>query len=134
MVTIPEYDNYSVEYLIVLGNQTTEEITKQQIILAISKKILNSNKSIFYLINKFKFSNDILREVYAKVVVMKLVDNEYYIDDKMLDEILNLVSLDDLVHYGMEAMSLNIRERSTIKLYQRGMNIEDKNELDNKIV
>jgi len=64
---------------------------------------------------------------------MKLIEDEYYIDDKVLDEILDLVSLDDLVNYDMVAVSMKVREKSTIKFEQREMRIEDKMELYRKM-
>lgn len=133
MVWIPKLDNYDVNALITLGNHTFDEFSREQIKLSIVKKIFSFNYSVFYLIAKFKCSDNILREAYAKVIIMKLTEDEYYIDDRVLDEILNLVSLDDLVHYGREAVSIEIREKSARKFDQRGMRIEDKKELYRKM-
>lgn len=133
MVLRPLLRNYNINVLVELGNRTIDEFNREQIKLLIAEKIYVLDYSMFYLINKYKNANMILKEVYAKLIIMKLREDEYYIDDIILDEILEMVSFDDLIYYGREAASFEIREKSIKKFYDRGMKIEDKNELYKKI-
>ena len=133
MVVRPLLKNYNIKVLVELGNRVTDEFSKEQYKLLIAEKIFVLDYSMFYLINKFKSSDRILKEAYAKAIIMKLREDEYYIDDKVLDEILEMVSFDDLMYHGREAASLDIREKSIKKFYDRGMKIEDKAELYKKM-
>ena len=133
MVFRPLLRSYNINVLVELGNRTIDEFNREQIKLLIAEKIYILDYSMFYLINKYRSSKMILKEAYAKVIIMKLREDEYYIDDNILDEILEIVSFDDLIYYGREAASFEIREKSIKKFYDRGMKIEDKNELYRKI-
>lgn len=133
MVFRPLLRNYNINVLVELGNRTIDELNREQIKLLIAEKIYILDYSMFYLISKYRNSKMILKEAYAKVIIMKLREDEYYIDDNILDEILEIVSFDDLIYYGREAASFEIREKSIKKFYDRGMKIEDKNELYRKI-
>ena len=133
MVFRPLLRNYNINVLVELGNRTFDEFNREQIKLLIAEKIYILDYSMFYLISKYRNSKFILKEAYAKVIIMKLREDEYYIDDNILDEILEIVSFDDLIYYGREAASFEIREKSIKKFYDRGMKIEDKNELYRKI-
>ena len=133
MVFRPLLRSYNINVLVELGNRTIDEFNREQIKLLIAEKIYILDYSMFYLINKYRSSKMILKEAYAKVIIMKLREDEYYVDDNILDEILEIVSFDDLIYYGREAASFEIREKSIKKFYDRGMKIEDKNELYRKI-
>ena len=56
----------------------------------------------------------------------------YYIDDSIINEILELVSLDTLMCYGAESCSLNFSNRCKEEFWNRGILIEDKVELIRK--
>ena len=133
MVFRPLLRSYNINVLVEIGNRTIDEFNREQIKLLIAEKIYILDYSMFYLINKYRSSKMILKEAYAKVIIMKLREDEYYIDDNILDEILEIVSFDDLIYYGREAASFEIREKSIKKFYDRGMKIEDKNELYRKM-
>ena len=133
MVFRPLLRSYNINVLVELGNRTIDEFNREQIKLLIAEKIYILDYSMFYLINKYRNSKMILKEAYAKVIIMKLREDDYYIDDNILDEILEIVSFDDLIYYGREAASFEIREKSIKKFYDRGMKIEDKNEFYRKI-
>ena len=132
MTAYPLLKNYNIKYLILLGNNTEDEILYDQIKLAIVEKLLLLDYPMFLLINKFGVSDKILKEAYAVVIIMKMKDDEYILDDRIIAEVLDLVSLDDLIHYGAESPSLVFRDKCIKKFWEVGKNIEDKIELDRK--
>jgi len=132
MTTIPKLKNYDLSVLICLGNQTTDMVNRNKIKILIIEKILQFNASMFFLLNCFRETNKILREAYAEVLTMKMKDNEYDIDDEIIEQIVSLVSLDTLIEYGAESISLNFREKCIEEFWNRALEIEDKVELGKK--
>ena len=87
---------------------------------------------MFFLINSFKTSKKILKEAYSKVIVIRMRDCEYALDDNTLNEILSLTSLDTLMLYGADAKSYEFRCKCVLEFWNRGILIEDKAELNRK--
>ena len=132
MVVIPNLNDYDINVLIALGNKTNDTFKYNQIKLTIVDKLLILNKPMFFLINKFKVSDGILKEVYAEIITMKMKDNSYDIEDIIVDEVLKLASLDALVYYGADSHSLDFRKRCKEEFDNRAREIEDKIELNKK--
>ena len=129
---MPSLNDLDINVLVALGNQTDSVFTRNYIKLLLVEKIFVLNYAMFFLINKFLCSDKILREVYAEVIIMKMKDNEYYIDEAVLDEILKLVSLDTLMNYGAESSSLDFSMKCKEEFWMRAKEIEDKVELNRK--
>ena len=132
MVMIPELKNYSIEKLSALGNASQDAFFREEIKELIVKKILMLHSPMFFLINKFDKSSKILREVYAKTILIRMKDEDYEIDDSVVDEILSLVSLEDLALYGSDVKSLNIREKCNKLIWDSVVIFEDTSEMDKK--
>ena len=133
MAFAPKLEDYDVKILIILGNQTKDVFSHNQIKFLIIKKLLELDYSIFYLVAMFIRSEKILKEAYAEILVMKMKDNEYFIDDITCDKIIKLVSLDTLMFYGMESNLESFREKCKLEFWERAMEIENKDELNKKI-
>ncbi len=129
MTVMPKLKNYDISVLVALGNQTDNPIMRNKIKLLIIEKILINNSSMFFLINSFRNTKKILKEAYAEVIVIKMKNNDYCIDDNLIDEILNLTSLDTLMLYGADSISNNFSRKCISEFWRRGMQIEDKIEL-----
>ena len=132
MALSPKLEDYDINILVALGNQTDDVFAHNHIKYLIVKKILLLNYSMFFLVNKFIGSKKILKEAYAEVIVIVMKDIDYYIDDFIMNEIVKLTSLDMLMHYGMESSSLEFREKCKKEFWDRAKEIEDKVELNRK--
>lgn len=121
MVLIPKLKDYDIKVLASLGNQTDDFINRNKIKLFIIEKILLNDYSMFFLINSFKSSKKILKEAYAEVIVIKMKDCEYVLDDNTLNEILSLTSLDTLMLYGADAKSYEFRNKCILEFWKRGI-------------
>jgi len=132
MTVMPILKNYDINVLVALGNQADNIVTRNKIKLLIIEKILSYNSSMFFLINSFTISRKILKEAYAEVIVMRMRDCNYSIDDSILNEILSLTSLDTLMLYGAESESRSFSHKCILEFWKRGMEIEDKFELNKK--
>ena len=132
MVTVPNLRDYSVEVLVSLWNNAYDDIEREDIKNVIIKKILFTSSPMFYLVNKFIKSKGVLREVYAKVILMRLQDETYNLDDNLINEILSLVSLDDLVNYGSNVRSLEIRDKCRELFWNNALKYENNEEMERK--
>ena len=132
MVFNPRLEDYDINILVALGNQTDDVFTRNHIKFLIVEKICLLNYSMFYLINKFIGSKKILKEVYAEVIVILMKNSEYYIDDIVMNQIIKLASLDTLAYYGMESCSLRFSLCCKEEFWNRAKDLEDKVELNNK--
>jgi len=129
----PRLQDYDIKILVALGNQTDDSFCHNHIKFLIINKLLEIDYSIFFLLTKFIKTNKILKEAYAEIIVMKMKNNEHFIDDITCDEIIKLVSLDTLMCYGMESGSEMFKEKCRDEFWKRAMEIEDKNELNRKV-
>lgn len=132
MVFIPNLKKYDINCLVALGNQAVDEFVRERIKLVIIEKINLLNYPTFALIHKLKKSNNILKEVYASLIMMRLSTEDYSIDDSMIDEIVDLVSLDILIYYGAYSPSLKFREKCIQKFWNIVEMLEDKEMLEQK--
>ena len=119
--------------MVILGNETDDVFTRNKIkLLIVDKLLMTVNCSMFFLINKFRSSQKILKEAYAELIMIFMKDNNYCIDDIIIDEIISLVSLDTLIYYGAESKSIKFRDRCKEEFWSRAILIEDKMELKKK--
>ena len=132
MVLVPKIDSYDIKVLIILGNQTVDDCSYNSIKNAIVQKLLVLDEPMFVLINKFINSDRILREAYAEVIMMRLVDNKYYIDDNVMNELFSVISIDTLMYYGGQSKLDEFSSKCKEEFYIRGMQIEDENEFYRK--
>ena len=132
----PKLKTYSVEKLTALGNSTQDVLLREKIKDLMTDKLLMLHSPMFYLVDKFMKSDKILREVYARVILIRMKDEEFMFEDSIVDEILSLVSLDDLALYGCDASSLEIRNKCTELLkklfWDSAVIFEDTSELNRK--
>ena len=129
----PNLKDYSIEALVLIGN-SSDGIKRDEIKSLIVEKILMLNKPIFYILNKFMLSNNILREAYAKVILIKLGEIEYNLDDVTMDDILALITVDDLTIYGTLVKSFELRKRCEEVFWDRAFMIEKFSETNRKTV
>ena len=132
MVLVPSLSNYSIEKLIVLGNFSTDAFAREDIKNIIVDKILELNNPMFYLLSKYMHANKILKEAYAKVILIRLTNEVFNIDDNIIDEILQLISLEDLARYGADVRSLEIRKKCESLFWVNALIFEDASELNKK--
>ena len=132
MVVMPKLDDYSIGALISLGNRTNDIFTRNQIKLSIVSKILELGKPMFFLLNKFLSSDKILKEAYADAIMIYMKENEYYIKDSIVDEILRYASLDALMYYGADSNSIEFSMKCKKEFDNRAKLIENKVELMKK--
>ena len=132
MTKMPNLNDYPIEVLVCLANSPDNEFMKDNIKNILVDKIQLLNLPMFILINKFILTNNILKEVYAKVILMRLGNEEYNIENKLLDEILSLISLDDVVTYGSNVKSLEIRKKCEELFWVQALMVEDSSELNRK--
>lgn len=128
----PKLNEYNINALAVLANNSSDEFTINKIKMIIIEKILNHNYSMFYLIHKFNFSKGILKESYADVVLMNMKGNDYYIDDMIVDEILKYASCDAIICYGAYSNSYEFNVKCKDEFNRRIDEFEDKIELQRK--
>ena len=133
MGLLPRLEGYDINALVALGNQTDDDFHRDKIKNIIIDKVLMNNCPIFIFINKFNSSMGIIKEVYAEVIVILMKDNDYYIDDRLIDEILRYTSLDTLMNYGMKSSSLYFKERCVDEFWKVAVQIENKKELYKKV-
>ena len=84
------------------------------------------------MLNKFKISHNILKCAYARAILIRLKDDDFLIEDNTLDEILSLVSKEDLAIYGSEVNSPKIRDKCIKIFWDSVVIFEDTSELDKK--
>lgn len=129
----PRMSSYDINALIYLWNRETDEFLKSKIKMAIIEKVLSFDYSMFYLINKFMYSKtELLKSVYADVILMKMKDNDYYLNDSIVGELLIYASLDTLIYYGTETLSYEFNNKCKEEFWKRAYEIENKIELRNK--
>ena len=129
----PRLMDYNVKTLIILGNQTQDELSREDIKMALLKKLSGVNYSVLYLLSCFVNSKGILRDVYAELIVMKMYEGEINISEQFAAEVIKLVSMDTLTIYGMESPSCEFREKCKEEFWRRALENEDKLELGKKI-
>ena len=132
MQKMPSLDEYNINFLIILGNQTDDVFTRDQIKASIIDKILELKKPMFFLINKFIGSERILKEAYADTIMMGMKNNKYHIQENIVDEILKYASLNALMYYGADSSWLEFSEKCKKEFDNRAKLIEDKVELNKK--
>ena len=128
----PKLEDYDINALILLGNKEMNDVKRNQIKLSIIEKILGFNYPMFILVNKFLRSSGILKESYAEVITMLMKENDYLIDNSIIDPILSYISLDTLIYYGAESRNNIFSERCVSEFWNRASYIEDNGELKNK--
>ena len=129
----PRMSSYDINALIYLWNRETDEFLRSKIKMAIVEKVLSFDYSMFYLINKFMYSKtELLKRLYADVILMKMKDNDYYLNDSIVSELLIYASLDTLIYYGTETLSYEFNNKCKEELWKRAYEIENKIELRNK--
>lgn len=134
MVFIPKLNKYNINTLVALSNYAMDEFSRSRIKNAMIDRILMSNTSMLFLVNKFISSKTLLKEAYADVILMIMKDNDYYIDDAIVNEILSYASLDSLMYYGADSLNYEFNIKCKEEFYRRGREIEDKIELQKKRV
>jgi len=132
IVLIPKLEQYDLNALVTLGNLTNDEFSRNRIKVEIVNKILDFHYPMFSLLVRFKKSILILKESYADVILINMKDNDYYIDDGIVDEILKLASYDALICYGADSASYEFNIKCKDEFYRRGYEIEDKIEFQRK--
>ena len=132
MAKVPKLKMYSIEKLVALGNSSQDAFAREEIKEIITEKILVIHSPMFFLLNKFKVSDNILKCAYARAILIRLKDEDMLIEDNTIDEILSLVSLEDLALYGSEVISPQIREKCTKIFWDNVVIFEDTSELDRK--
>ena len=133
IVLIPKLEQYDLNALVTLGNLATDEFSRNRIKVEVINKILDFHYPMFSLLVRFKRSNLILKEAYADVILINMKDNDYYIDDMILNEILKLASFDALICYGANSSSYEFNIKCKDEFYRRGYEIEDKIEFQRKV-
>jgi hypothetical protein len=128
----PRLRDYDISILAALGNKELNDVKYNQIKLLIIEKLLKANCSMFFLIKSFKTTNKILKESYATVIVILMKDKDYFIDEEIIEEIVKIVSLDDLISYGAESRNAIFSMKCVSEFWNRAPSIEDKNELISK--
>ena len=132
MANAPKLNIYSIEKLVALGNASQDVNTREKIKELITEKILMLHSPMFFLLNKFKISDNILKCAYAKAILIRLKDEDALIEDNIVDEVLSLVSLYDIALYGGDIISPQIRDKCTKVLWDNVVIFEDTSELDRK--
>ena len=132
-ITVPKLEDYDIKVLIALGNQADDPIRYARIKYIIVERLFEKQYPIFYLIHNFQKSDKILRDAYAEVITMSMKNNEYSIDEDIILDIIELVSLDTLMYYGMESNSLDFCKKCREEFWDRALEVEDKIELRRKI-
>ena len=133
MVLIPKLEQYDLNALVALGNLSNDEFSRNRIKVEIVNKLLDFHYPMFSLLVRFKKSILILKESYADVILINMKDNDYYIDDGIVDEILKLASFDALICYGADSASYEFNIKCKDEFYRRGYDIEDKIEFQMKV-
>ena len=129
----PRMSSYDINALIYLWNRATDDFSRNRIKMSIVEKVLFCEYSIFYLINKFMYSKtELLKNVYADVILMKMKDNDYSFDEEIVIELLMYASLDTLMYYGTETLSYEFNNKCKEEFWKRAYEIENKVELKNK--
>lgn len=132
MVFIPKLSKYNINALIALGNASSDEFTRGRIRSAMVDKLLCSNGSILFLVNKFIASTNLLKEAYADTILIRMKGNDFYIDSTIVDEIISYASLDILMYYGADSNSYEFNIKCKEEFYRRGREFEDKIEFQRK--
>lgn len=140
MMKKPKLEDYDIKALVLLANQTTDEITRNKYKTILIEKLLFCELPMFYLINKFICSKLILKEIYADLILINMKDNDYIIPIEIQDEILKYASLDAIMCYGADSKIYEFNIKCKEEFYKRGLVLEDKIEeqrkknLDKKLI
>ena len=129
---VPKLKVYSIEMLVALGNSCYDVNTREKISELITEKILMLHSPMFFMLNKFKVSDGILKCAYARAILIRLKEEDVLIEDNIIDEILSLFSKEDLAIYGSEVISSRIRDKCTKIFWDNVVIFEDTSELDRK--
>lgn len=131
MVFKTDLKDLSVEVLIALYAKSNGEYSREDIKnTIINEKQFANNYPLFYFVERFKKANEIFKELYADLILVKLQDEIFYIDDKTMNEIIKLASYDALIYYGANSKSLEISNKCQEEFYSCGEEIIDKDELE----
>ena len=129
----PRLNTYDLNALVCLWNLAKDDFSRNKIKIAIVEKILFINSSMFYLINKFlTCKTDVLKECYADAILMNMKDNDYFIREDIVIEILKYASLDVLIYYGADSLSYEFNIKCRDEFWKRALEIENKIELKRK--
>ena len=129
----PRMSSYDINALIYLWNRASDDFSRNKIKMSIVEKVLFCEYSMFYLINKFMYSKtELLKNVYADVILMNMKDNDYSLNEEIVNELLMYASLDTLMYYGTETLSYEFNNKCKDEFWKRAYEIENKIELKNK--
>ena len=128
----PSLRDYDIKVLILLGNQTRDEDFREDIKLILIEKLIPLNYSILYFLNNFTKSEGIIHEVYAEILMRMVYEKRIYINYKIMNLVIGLVSLDTLMKYGMESDDLNLSEKCKEEFWKRVLENENDNDLIKK--
>ena len=132
IVLIPKLEQYDLNVLVALGNLSNDEFSRNRIRVEIVNRLLDFHYPMFSLLVRFKQSKLILKEAYADVILINMKNNDYYIDDLIVGEILKLASFEALICYGADSDSYEFNIKCKDEFYRRGYEIEDKIEFQRK--
>jgi hypothetical protein len=128
----PNLNDYDIKVLILLGNQTRDEEFREDIKHILIEKLIPLNYSILYFLNNFSKSEGIIHEVYAEILMRMVCEKRIYINYRIMDLVIGLVSLDTLMKYGMESDDLNLSEKCKEEFWKRVLENENDNDLIKK--
>ena len=75
---------------------------------------------------------ELLKNVYADVILMNMKDNDYSLNEEIVNELLMYASLDTLMYYGTETLSYEFNNKCMEEFWRRAIEIENKVELKRK--
>ena len=121
----PKLKNYNVKVLIILGNQTQDDVTRDEIRQILIDKFMSLNYSILFLLNKFATSSGIIKEVYAEIILKIICERDLVLSSEIIDEVVSLVSMDTLTIYMMQSDSLEIKDKCRNEFWRRALEKEE---------
>ena len=121
----PRLIDYDIKVLIILGNQAKDDETRDSIRKILIDKHRLLNYSMIFLLNKFISSKDIMREVYAELIMIMMCERDLNLSSEMLGDIIKSVSLDSLSKYSSEVVSLELRDKCQNEFWNRVLEKED---------
>ena len=117
----PRMDDYDTKALIVIGNQSDDEKTKNMIRRILVDRFNVVKYSISYLLGKFSLSDGIMKEVYADMIIMSMCMDKNSVPEEIEDELIEYASDDVIVSYGTVVESLDFRKKCRDKFWERAL-------------
>ena len=121
----PRITDYSIKALIAIGNQTSDELLREDIRNILVNRLRNTNYSVMYLLSKFSNSKDIMRYVYADLIMIMVCNHNLYLSSVIMDEIVKLVSMDVLTEYGMKSNYEDVMSKCKDEFWKRALDKEE---------